>query len=56
MTTWVCEGTVRPAGQTTRLEFGGSGATDVLPGRFAVPGLVDSHCHLTMGVGENGPA
>lgn len=55
MTTWVFEGTVLPAGDTARLEFGESGATDVLPGRFGVPGLVDSHCHLTMGYGENGP-
>ncbi|MGW6280522.1 amidohydrolase family protein [Kribbella sp. NPDC055071] len=56
MTTWVFEGTVLPAGDTARLTFGGSGATDVLPGRFAVPGLVDSHCHLTMGYGEDGEA
>jgi imidazolonepropionase-like amidohydrolase len=54
MTTWVFEGTVLPAAATTRLEFG-SGEADVLPGRFGVPGLVDSHCHLTMGPGENGP-
>ncbi len=54
MTTWVFEGTVLPAGQPARLEFG-SGDADVLPGRFGVPGLVDSHCHLTMGPGENGP-
>jgi len=56
MTTWVFEGTVLPAGDTARLEFGRSGDTDVLPGQFGVPGLVDSHCHLTMGYGENGPA
>ncbi len=55
MTTWVFEGTVLPAGDTTRLSFG-TGDTDVLPGRYGVPGLVDSHCHLTMGPGENGPA
>jgi imidazolonepropionase-like amidohydrolase len=56
MTTWVFEGTVLPAGETARLEFGGPGDTDVVPGRFGVPGLVDSHCHLTMGYGEDGPA
>ena len=55
MTTWVFEGTVLPAGSTARLTFGQSGEADVLPGRFGVPGLVDSHCHLTMGYGENGP-
>ena len=55
MTTWVFEGTVLPAGDAARLEFGRSGDPDVLPGRFGVPGLVDSHCHLTMGPGENGP-
>ncbi|MEU4605319.1 amidohydrolase family protein [Kribbella sp. NPDC023972] len=54
MTTWVFEGTVVPAGDIARLEFG-AGEADVLPGRFGVPGLVDSHCHLTMGPGENGP-
>ena len=34
MTTWVFEGTVLPAGDTARLEFGGAGDTDVLPGHF----------------------
>jgi imidazolonepropionase-like amidohydrolase len=33
----------------------GAGDAEVLPGRLAVPGLVDSHCHLTMGPGDNGP-
>ena len=55
MTTWVFEGTVLPAGDTARLEFGRSGAADVLPGRFGVPGLVDSHCHLTVGTDDLGP-
>ena len=54
MTTWVFEGTVLPAAEDARLRFG-SGDTDLLPGRFGVPGLVDSHCHLTMGAGEHGP-
>ncbi|MFI7059734.1 amidohydrolase family protein [Kribbella sp. NPDC050124] len=54
MTTWVFEGTVLPAGDTARLAFG-VGGDAVLPGRFGVPGLVDSHCHLTMGPGDNGP-
>jgi imidazolonepropionase-like amidohydrolase len=26
-----------------------------LPGRFAMPGLVDAHCHLTLVEGERGP-
>ena len=55
MTTWVFEGTVLPAGDTARLEFGRSGVADVLPGRFGVPGLVDSHCHLTVGTDDLGP-
>jgi hypothetical protein len=46
MTTWVFEGTVLPAGEATRLEYGG-GDGDVLPGRYGVPGLVDSHLGLT---------
>jgi len=55
MTTWVFEGTVLPAGDTVRLEIGRAGDMDVLPGRYAVPGLVDSHCHLTVGTDELGP-
>lgn len=30
-----------------------SGA-EVLPGRFILPGLVDAHCHLSVGVGDDG--
>ncbi len=26
-----------------------------LPGRFVLPGLVDAHCHLSVGLTENGP-
>jgi imidazolonepropionase-like amidohydrolase len=55
MTTWVFEGTVLPAGDTARLQFGPAGGTEVLPGRYGVPGLVDSHCHLTVGTDELGP-
>jgi imidazolonepropionase-like amidohydrolase len=40
-----------PAGGIARLAFG-AGEADVPPGRFGVPGLVDSHCHLTTGPGE----
>ncbi|MFI5736018.1 amidohydrolase family protein [Kribbella sp. NPDC051587] len=53
MTTWVFEGTVLPAGDTTRLTIG-AGDPQSLPGRYAVPGLVDSHCHLTLGLGADG--
>ncbi|MFC9694271.1 amidohydrolase family protein [Kribbella sp. NPDC056951] len=54
MTTWVFEGTALPAGDSTRLTVG-SGDPQSLPGRFAVPGLVDAHCHLTVGTDELGP-
>jgi imidazolonepropionase-like amidohydrolase len=56
MTTWVFEGTVLPTGDTARLTFGQDPTGEQLPGRFAVPGLVDSHCHLTMAYTEIGPA
>jgi imidazolonepropionase-like amidohydrolase len=55
MTTWVFEGTVLPSGYTTRLTFGRAPDGERLPGRYGVPGLVDSHCHLTMAPGPNGP-
>jgi imidazolonepropionase-like amidohydrolase len=55
MTRWAFEGTVLPAGEPARLEFGSAGDAQVLPGRFGVPGLVDSHCHLTVGTDELGP-
>ncbi len=54
MTRWVFDGVGLPAGERVRLEAG-SGDAETLPGRFALPGLVDSHCHLTVGVGERGP-
>ncbi|MFD3404374.1 amidohydrolase family protein [Kribbella sp. NPDC058693] len=55
MTTWVFEGTVLPAGGAARVTFGPGEIGEVLPGRYGVPGLVDSHCHLTMAPGPNGP-
>ncbi|MFF0339347.1 amidohydrolase family protein [Kribbella sp. NPDC004875] len=51
---WVFEGTVLPTGDTARLTFGGDSGQR-LPGRYAVPGLVDAHCHLTLAAGPNGP-
>jgi imidazolonepropionase-like amidohydrolase len=29
---------------------------EMLPGRFVLPGLVDAHCHLSVGAGNDGPA
>jgi imidazolonepropionase-like amidohydrolase len=54
MARWVFDGIGLPAGEQVHLEAG-SGDPEVLPGRFALPGLVDSHCHLTFGIGERGP-
>lgn len=54
MTTWVFDGFGLPAGEQVHLEAG-SGESQPLPGRFVLPGLVDSHCHLTFRFGERGP-
>lgn len=54
MATWVFDGIGLPAGEQVHLEAG-TGDREQLPGRFVLPGLVDSHCHLTFGVGERGP-
>jgi imidazolonepropionase-like amidohydrolase len=54
MTRWVFDGIGLPYGEQVHLEAG-SGDPEVLPGRFVLPGLVDSHCHLTVGIGERGP-
>lgn len=54
MPRWVFRGTVLPGGVTGEL-VAGSGAADLLPGRFALPGLVDAHCHLTMVMGDPWP-
>ena len=55
MATWVFEGTVLPSGDAARVVFGPGEIGEVLPGRYGVPGLVDSHCHLTMAAGPHGP-
>ncbi|WP_329004404.1 amidohydrolase family protein [Kribbella sp. NBC_00709] len=55
MTTWVFDGTVLPTGDTARVTFGPGEIGELLPGRYGVPGFVDSHCHLTMTPGPNGP-
>jgi imidazolonepropionase-like amidohydrolase len=54
MTAWVFDGTVLPVDEVVRFSFG-EGTETALPGRFGLPGLVDSHCHLTAGVDEKGP-
>ena len=54
MTTWVFRGTLLPAGADGELAVG-TGETEDLPGRFALPGLVDAHCHLTVTVDDDGP-
>jgi imidazolonepropionase-like amidohydrolase len=54
MTSWVFDGVALPDGEAVRLELG-AGEPQALPGRFALPGLVDSHCHLTVGRDEIGP-
>jgi hypothetical protein len=53
MTRWVFDGIGLPAGEQVHLEAG-TGDPEPLPGRFMLPGLVDSHCHLTVGVTPNG--
>jgi imidazolonepropionase-like amidohydrolase len=54
MTTWAFRGTVLPAGTDGELAVG-SGERGALPGRFALPGLVDAHCHLTVTADDDGP-
>jgi imidazolonepropionase-like amidohydrolase len=54
MTTWTFEGLSLPVDKSVRLRFG-TGDEARLPGRFALPGLVDAHCHLTVDADEQGP-
>ncbi|WP_049797482.1 amidohydrolase family protein [Kribbella flavida] len=54
MTTWVFDGISLPVDNQVRLAFG-AGDRERLPGRFALPGLVDAHCHLTVDTDEQGP-
>lgn len=54
MTRWVFHGTVLPGGTDGELAAG-DGEPHALPGRFALPGLVDAHCHLTVTVDDDGP-
>ncbi|HEY4454707.1 MAG TPA: amidohydrolase family protein, partial [Pseudonocardiaceae bacterium] len=54
MTNWVFRGTVLPDGTDGELAVG-AGERRALPGRFALPGLVDAHCHVTVAVDDEGP-
>jgi imidazolonepropionase-like amidohydrolase len=54
MTTWTFDGVSLPVDKTVRLSFG-TGDQQKLPGRFALPGLVDAHCHLTVDADRQGP-
>lgn len=51
---WRFQGVLLPSGEDGTVLIGG-GQPQPLPGRFAVVGLVDAHCHLTVGVDETGP-
>jgi len=51
---WWFEGVLLPSGKDGRVLVG-TGEPQLLPGRFALVGLVDAHCHLTVGVDDNGP-
>lgn len=51
---WTFEGTLLPDG-TDGHASAGSGPAYGLPGRFALVGLVDSHCHLTVSQGDGAP-
>jgi imidazolonepropionase-like amidohydrolase len=51
---WTFDGVLLPDGVAARMEVG-SGAASPLPGRYAVAGLVDAHCHLTVAVDSRGP-
>jgi len=54
MTTWRFSGVRLPDGVEDRVDVG-SGAVQELPGRFALTGLVDAHCHLTVASDDAGP-
>lgn len=51
---WVFEGVLLPSGDEGRM-VAGAGRPQLLPGRFALTGLVDAHCHVSVGVDEVGP-
>ena len=51
---WRFDGVLLPSGEDGGVLVG-SGEPAPLPGRFALVGLVDAHCHLTVGLDETGP-
>lgn len=51
---WSFSGTLLPEQTADRLVVG-TGPVQPLPGRFAIAGLVDAHCHLTVAVDDDGP-
>ena len=58
---WRLPGTLLPDGHATQLWIAEGRLTNTpiadaepLPGRFALPGLVDAHCHLALGRGFRG--
>jgi imidazolonepropionase-like amidohydrolase len=61
--TWIFEGTLLPSGEPGQVTIAAEGspnpaqvtAVESLPGAFALPGLVDGHCHLTLDRGEGLP-
>jgi len=54
MTTWRFTGVRLPDGVDDLVEVG-SGEVEELPGRYALTGLVDAHCHLTVASDDAGP-
>ncbi len=54
MPTWAFSGTLLPTGEDGEIEVG-NGPLETLPGHYALPGLVDAHCHLTVDVDDLGP-
>jgi imidazolonepropionase-like amidohydrolase len=51
---WAFDGVLLPDGVETRVEVGVGDAV-LLPGRYALAGLVDAHCHLTVTTDSQGP-
>ncbi|MGC4110215.1 MAG: amidohydrolase family protein [Nocardioides sp.] len=53
MGSWVFRGVLLPEGEDGEVLVG-DGEQSTLPGRYAVTGLVDAHCHVTVDVDANG--
>jgi imidazolonepropionase-like amidohydrolase len=51
---WTFDGMLLPDGVAARVEVGVGDAVR-LPGRYALTGLVDAHCHLTVATDSEGP-